>query len=260
MGGGKSEMNQYPLHTLSTQNGLDDVSLLRTLIDALPEQVYVKDTEGCYVLNNLAHVRALGAASPEELAGKSDFDFYPEELAERYRADERELTRSGRPLLDKEEPSVDGEGNERRHSTTKVPVRNGNGEIVGLLVMIWDETERKRAEEELAALQREYEELVDSVDAIIWKGEAQPLRFTFVSHQAETILGYPVERWLAEPSFWSDHIHPEDREWAVSFCQMAIEDKRSHTFEYRMIGADGKVVWIRDIVHVTVEGDVPKQL
>src|ERR671917_174184 len=127
MGGGKSEMNQYPLHTLSTQNGLDDVSLLRTLIDALPEQVYVKDTEGRYVLNNLAHVRALGAASPEEVARKSDSDFYPEELAERYRADERELIRSGRPLIDKEEPSVDGEGNERWHSTMKVPLRNGSG-------------------------------------------------------------------------------------------------------------------------------------
>ena len=139
-------------------------------------------------------------------------------------------------------------------------MRDGNGEIVGLLGVTWVETERKRAEEELHSLQREYEELVDSVDAIIWKGEARPLRFTFVSHQAETILGYPVERWLAEPSFWSEHIHAEDREWAVSFCQRAIEDKRCHTFEYRMIGAGGEVVWLRDIVHVAVEGGVPKQL
>jgi diguanylate cyclase (GGDEF)-like protein/PAS domain S-box-containing protein len=120
--------------------------------------------------------------------------------------------------------------------------------------------ENGQTEEELAALQREYEELVGSVDAIIWKGEARPLRFTFVSHQAEAILGYPVGRWLAEPSFWADHIHPEDREWAVSFCQKAIENKRSHSFEYRMIGADGKVVWIRDIVHVAVEGGVPTQV
>jgi PAS domain-containing protein len=88
-------MSQSFLHKLSAMDALDDSRLLRTLIDALPEQIYVKDTEGRYVLNNLAHVRALGAASPEEIAGKSDFDFYPEELAERYRADEREVTRSG---------------------------------------------------------------------------------------------------------------------------------------------------------------------
>jgi PAS domain S-box-containing protein len=142
-------MSQSFLHKLSTKDALDDSRLLRTLIDSLPEQVYVKDTQGRYVLNNLAHVRALGAASPEELAGKSDFDFYPEELAERYRADERELIRSGRPLIDKEEPSVDGEGNERQHSTTKMPLKDGNRQIVGLLGMTWDETERKETEEKL---------------------------------------------------------------------------------------------------------------
>src|SRR5918998_3392100 len=162
MGGGKSEMNQYPLHTLSTQNGLDDVSLLRTLIDALPEQVYVKDTEGRYVLNNLAHVRALGAASPEEIAGKSDFDFYPEELAERYRADERELIRSGRSLIDKEEPSVDGEGNERQHSTTKVPMRDESGKIVGLVGITRDVTERTEAEEVLRESEDRFRSLTNA--------------------------------------------------------------------------------------------------
>lgn len=124
-------MSQSFLHKLSAKDELDDSSLLRTLIDTLPEQVYVKDSEERYVLNNLAHVRALRAASPEEIAGKSDFDFYPKEFAERYRADDREVNRSGRPLIGKEEPSVDGEGNERRHSTTKVPVRNNNGTITG---------------------------------------------------------------------------------------------------------------------------------
>jgi PAS domain S-box-containing protein len=107
--------------------------LLRTLVDTLPDHVYVKDTESRYVLNNFAHARALGAASPEEAARKSDFDFYPEELAERHRADEQEIIQSGRPLVNREQPSVDREGNRRWYSTTKVPLRDGNSEIVGLL-------------------------------------------------------------------------------------------------------------------------------
>jgi PAS domain-containing protein len=123
-------MSQSCLHKLSAMDALDDSRLLRTLIDALPEQVYVKNAEGRYILNNLAHVRALGAASPEEIAGKSDFDFYPEELAERYRADEREVTRSGRPLIDKEEPSVDGEGTERRR-LPRCPCVTGTGRSWG---------------------------------------------------------------------------------------------------------------------------------
>ena len=105
----------------------DRLDLLRILIDTLPDQLYVKDVEGRFVVNNIKHVEDLGAANPEEIAGKTDFDFYPKELAEQYRADEREVIRSGRPLIGKKEPSVDEEGNRSWHSSTKVPLRNGSG-------------------------------------------------------------------------------------------------------------------------------------
>ncbi len=74
-------MTENLLRGLSPKDELDDSSLLRTLIDSLPEHVYVKDTESRYVLNNVTHVRSLGALSLEETAAKSDFDFYPEECA-----------------------------------------------------------------------------------------------------------------------------------------------------------------------------------
>jgi PAS domain S-box-containing protein len=77
----------------------------------------------------------------------------------------------------------------------------------------------------------------------------------FVSKQVERVLGYPVGRWLSEPTFWRDHVHPEDREWALQFCVNATAEKRDHQFEYRMIAADGKVVWLRDLVTVVMEGD-----
>jgi C4-dicarboxylate-specific signal transduction histidine kinase len=64
-----------------------------------------------------------------------------------------------------------------------------------------------------------------------------------------------VERWLSEPTFWRDHLHPEDREWALQFCQTATAEKRDHEFEYRIIAADGRVVWLHDLVTVVVEGD-----
>src|SRR5918997_7169791 len=155
-------MSQGFLHKLSAKDALDDSSLLRTLIDTLPEQVYVKDIEGHYVLNNLAHVRALGAASPEEVAGKSDFDFYSEELAERYRADEREVIRSGQPLIDKEEPDVDAAGNERWHSSTKVPLRDSSEQNVGVVGITRDVTERKKAEEKLKESEDRFRSLTDA--------------------------------------------------------------------------------------------------
>ncbi len=142
-------MTQNPLDKLFAKDELDNSGLLRNLMDSLPDDIYVKDTNGQYVLNNLSHVKALGASSSEEVAGKSDFDFYPKELAERYRTDEQEIMSSGRPLVGKEERSVNQEGNERWHSTTKVPLRDESGKVVGFVGMTRDITEQKTLETRL---------------------------------------------------------------------------------------------------------------
>ncbi|MGH9971416.1 MAG: PAS domain-containing protein [Pyrinomonadaceae bacterium] len=73
--------------------------------------------------------------------------------------------------------------------------------------------------------QQQYESLVQSIDGIVWEADARTFRFSFVSKQAERILGYPVEQWLKEPNFWADHLHPQDRSWAVDFCVHAAARK-----------------------------------
>jgi PAS domain S-box-containing protein len=142
-------MSNNSLGKSSADGQWEDIELLRTLIDALPDRIYVKDTEGRYVFSNAAHVKKLGAASPEEVAGKTDFDFEPVELAERYRADEQEILRFGQPLIGKEEPSIDEDGNERWNSTSKVPLRNETGEFVGIVSVTRDVTEGRWVEEAL---------------------------------------------------------------------------------------------------------------
>lgn len=120
--------------------------------------------------------------------------------------------------------------------------------------------ERQEAEKAVRQLHRKYEELINSIDGIVWEADARTFQFSFVSKQAERLLGYPIERWLTEPAFWKDHIHPYDQEWAVDFCIKATKEKRSHNFEYRMIAADGCAVWVRNIVTVVVENDKPVKL
>jgi len=96
--------------------------------------------------------------------------------------------------------------------------------------------------------------LVDDLDAIVWEGDAQTFQFSFVSKAAEKILGYPAERWY-EPGFWADVVvHPDDRDHAVAYCALATAQGRDHTFEYRARAADGRLVWLRDVVRV-VHGD-----
>jgi PAS domain S-box-containing protein len=113
---------------------------------------------------------------------------------------------------------------------------------------------------EAVAAQQRFADLVNSVEGIVWEANAEPFVFTFVSEQAERVLGYPTKRWLEEPTFWKEHIHPDDRGGVVQFCLHPAAEKRSHDFEYRMIAADGRVVWLRDLVTVVVENGRATQL
>jgi len=111
----------------------------------------------------------------------------------------------------------------------------------------------------VAAHQR-FRDLVNSVEGIVWEADARAFQFTFVSKQAERVLGYPVEQWLQEPAFWKDHIHADDREWAVNYCLSATQQRRDHDFEYRMIAADGRTVWLRDLVSVVIDDNQASRL
>src|SRR5262245_41724824 len=100
------------------------------------------------------------------------------------------------------------------------------------------------------ASQRRLRDLVDRMDAIAAEADARTFRFSFVSRSAEAILGYPVQQWLDEPDFWARHLHPDDRDRTVNRCLVETREGRDHTLEYRMVAADGRVVWIRDTVRV----------
>jgi PAS domain S-box-containing protein len=112
-----------------------------------------------------------------------------------------------------------------------------------------EERVRQRTAQLLEA-EHNYRQLVQSVQAIVWEADAQTWKFTFVSQGAETILGYPVSRWLTDEDFWRTILHHEDRERAETFAA-----GRDHEFEYRALAADGRVVWLRDIVRLIVNDD-----
>ncbi|MEW5960942.1 MAG: histidine kinase dimerization/phosphoacceptor domain -containing protein [Chloroflexota bacterium] len=141
----------------------EERNLLRTLIDNLPDAIYVKDTASRFLIGNNAVSQIMGAASPDELIGKTDFDFYPPELAQQYYRGEQKVIRTGRPLLDKEEPILTSTGNRRWFSTTKVPLQDRAGNIRGVVGMGRDITERKLANDRLKASVHEKEVLVQEI-------------------------------------------------------------------------------------------------
>jgi PAS domain S-box-containing protein len=123
-------------------------NLLRTLMDHLPDHVFVKDTASRFVTANASTLRTLGASRLEEVVGKTDADFLPAGPAAQYLRDEQDVLRKGQALLNREELLVDKAGNERWLLTTKVPLRDGAGAVVGLVGMSHDITDRKRVESE----------------------------------------------------------------------------------------------------------------
>ncbi|MCA1906593.1 MAG: PAS domain S-box protein [Desulfarculus sp.] len=116
------------------------------------------------------------------------------------------------------------------------------------LNVLTDVSELKEAEEALKASEEKHRLLVESVGAVVWRGDPQTLAFTYVSQQAETLLGHPLESWTADPDFWVSHLHPDDRAWAPKHRAEALSWGKEHQIEYRMLAADGREVWLRDIV------------
>jgi len=154
-------------------------NLLRTLVDNLPDYVYVKDTESRFLIANTAVAQVMGAAKGDDLLGKTDFDFYPAGQARKYRCDEEQVIRLGRPMINREETSLDPCGNTRWVATTKVPFRDAQGNIVGLVGIGHNITDRKQAEQAM----RTAKEAAESAN----RTKSQFL--ANVSHELRTPLG-----------------------------------------------------------------------
>jgi sigma-B regulation protein RsbU (phosphoserine phosphatase) len=124
-------------------------NLLRTIIDHLPSRIFVKDTASHYLLNNKSHLELLGAQKQEDVLGRTILDFFPGERGEQALADDSHVIASGTPVLNEEKSALGSDGQVRWSLTTKVPLRDLAGQIIGLVGISHDITRRKQAERDL---------------------------------------------------------------------------------------------------------------
>jgi PAS domain S-box-containing protein len=152
-------------------------------------------------------------------------------------------------------------GESRPVRVTITSIRIEEQEDARLLLIIEDLSEEERLLAARRELEKRFQDLVQGLDAIVWEADATSLRFSFVSERARTVLGFPTERWLEEPDFFTTRIHPEDRMRVMTAFRAALARGHDHEFEYRARRASGDVVSLRDIVHV-VPGTAgrPRQL
>jgi PAS domain S-box-containing protein len=100
----------------------------------------------------------------------------------------------------------------------------------------------------LNSSEQRYRQLVESAQVILWRRSIHSSRFTFVNQEAEVLLGYPLDKWLSQPTFWADHLHPEDRALVETCCSVASANDQPQKFEHRMITAGGEVLWLKSQV------------
>lgn len=141
----------------------------------------------------------------------------------------------------------------RNHMTHMTFVHMGALMMGFLFISLFAGYSRK-ADRKLQDERNRFQELVELTDAIHWEVDIATLRFTYISPQVEDLLGYPAEDWK-DFDYWVSRLHPEDREWAPPYCMEHTARSEDHIFTYRSIAADGRVVWIRDIVSVVTDDE-----
>ena len=141
---------RYAIERKKVENAFgDERDLLQALIDSLPDHIYIKDVVGHFVRANRALARFLGVADAAVLEGKTDGDFFPQELAQQFQAEEERILQSEQPLVNREALVCDGSGQQHWVLTIKVPLRDYAGKTMGTVGINRDVTSLKKAEAEL---------------------------------------------------------------------------------------------------------------
>jgi diguanylate cyclase (GGDEF)-like protein/PAS domain S-box-containing protein len=111
-------------------------------------------------------------------------------------------------------------------------------------------------EQELRSSEYHYRGMIESLSAIAWEANIHDYSYNYVSPHAQDLLGYPLHQWR-RPGFWRSIVHPEDVDYAQTYCDREVAEGNDHSVDYRVLSADGRVVWIRDIVSMIGYGQEP---
>ncbi|MFH7026504.1 MAG: PAS domain S-box protein [Heteroscytonema crispum UTEX LB 1556] len=219
---------------------------LRLITNALPVMISYVDTEQRYRFNNKRYEEVF-ELSASELYGKHMQEVLGESIYESIREYVEAVLSGLQVNFEIEVPHKDG--TTHYASTTYVPQLNREREVEGFVALISDITFTKQTKAALQESKEKFRKLTEKVRVIPWEADATTGNFTYIGPQSEEILGYAVSDWYAD-NFWGEHIHPDDRQWAIEYCVDCSRSQDNYEFEYRMLTADGKIVWLYDIVNV----------
>jgi diguanylate cyclase (GGDEF)-like protein/PAS domain S-box-containing protein len=219
----------------------------RTLVENLPQKIFLKDRNSVYISCNENYAQDL-KIKPEEIKGKTDYDFYPKEIADNYRADDQRIMGLGN-IEDIEEKYIPNDHEVWVH-TVKTPVKDEEGNVTSLLGIFWDITERKNAEDMIRTSEAQLSNAMRIANAGHWEYDVASDTFTFNDNfykifrtTAEEVGGYK----MSSAEYARRFCHPDDMHMVREETQAAIETTDpyySRQLEHRILYADGEVGYI----------------
>ena len=218
--------------------------LLRALITCVPDYLFVKDTQSRFIVANRAVAEDLGLTA-EDLIGKTDFELHSTELANKFFADEQQVISSGKPQIDIEEFVVTSSGQQKWLSTSKLPLRNSEDHVIGIVGVSRDVTDRKRAEDDLAESESRWNFALEGAGQGVWDHDLRR-KSAFFSPMWRKMRGIgPEEKIDPSRDAWLARVHPDDRQRiADEAVRQNSGELKQNSFEYRERHRAGNWIWI----------------
>ncbi len=213
---------------------------IRALIEAIPDSIYFKDTEGRNIIVNRAYEKLVGK-DRKDMIGKTDAEILPSTLAEEWRRSDRKVFRT-RKTYQEEEKHLHKNGEMTFFETTKSPILDENGAIVGLVGVSRDITERKKTEEALEESEERYRDLVEKAGIAILIDDREG-NFKYVNKRYADLFGYSEEELECQ----SIHtvVHPDDVDMVLRYHNRRIQGKKAPSrYEFKGVKKDGSPIYL----------------
>nr|MDA3797764.1 PAS domain S-box protein [Kiritimatiellia bacterium] len=234
-------------HKLAEESVQKERKMLRTLIDNLPDPIYVKDAEGRKLIANPADIKNIGKKSEADVLGKTDMELFPGKIGARGFADDQKIMQTGIPVISREENFFDAKKQQLWLLTTKIPLINEKGETTGLVGIGRDITERKQAEEKIREKDLQFRKLSSNLPDLIYQFTQRPDGSYFVpvaSEGIKNIFGCSPEDVIEDFTPIAKVIYPEDAERVISDIEYSAKHLTYFTCEFRVQIPGKPVQWI----------------
>lgn len=218
-------------------------NLLETIIDHIPSLIFLKDLQGRVLVCNRGMAALLGV-NAEEVLGKTSHDFFPAVLANQQRSDDLTVLQSGEMLVTDELLELDD--GQHLFETTKLAVRNQNGEITSICGIATDVTERRQAEAALRESQQLFDTIANSSPALVWMS-GEDGGCTWFNEVWLSFTGRGREQELGDG--WARGVHPDDIDRCLGIYRESFDARRPFSMEYRLRRHDGEYRWLLDQGH-----------